>query len=227
MKLAGFTEQERKDRRRAQRRESYARHREKTIMRTSAYLKNHREQQRAWSRARYARKREQECARATAYRMTHPRTAEQLARMRAASKAWRVANKGYDSLRYKTDPEYAARKLKQSRAYVARNHDAIRERSNARYASDPNTRLSQRIRAHRRRNAEVAGSLTPQQWQGVFSFYEGRCVYCGESGTSIDHVLPIVRGGTHSIDNVVPACRRCNSSKRSRTPTEWYAATRR
>lgn len=50
------------------------------------------------------------------------------------------------------------------------------------------------------------------------------CQYCGVSASSaeltIDHVLPKVRGGKTTWDNVVCACRACNSRKGSRTPEE-------
>lgn len=42
------------------------------------------------------------------------------------------------------------------------------------------------------------------------------CQYCGRDADSIDHVVPRSRGGDHSWDNVVAACRRCNLSKGSR-----------
>ncbi len=45
---------------------------------------------------------------------------------------------------------------------------------------------------------------------------EHRCQYCGARAESIDHVVPRSRGGTHSWDNVVAACRPCNSRKRDR-----------
>jgi len=38
---------------------------------------------------------------------------------------------------------------------------------------------------------------------------------------TIDHVIPIARGGSHTPDNLVAACLRCNSSKRERLPQEW------
>jgi 5-methylcytosine-specific restriction endonuclease McrA len=41
-----------------------------------------------------------------------------------------------------------------------------------------------------------------------------RCQYCGEQAENIDHVLPRSRGGLHTWDNVVAACRRCNARKR-------------
>lgn len=56
----------------------------------------------------------------------------------------------------------------------------------------------------------------------------GRCFYCGakkwpakepspQPEITIDHFLPISRGGTDDLDNLVPACRICNSSKCERT----------
>src|SRR5579875_3675149 len=43
-----------------------------------------------------------------------------------------------------------------------------------------------------------------------------RCQYCGASAENIDHVVPRSRGGSHSWDNVVAACRPCNTAKRDR-----------
>jgi 5-methylcytosine-specific restriction endonuclease McrA len=44
------------------------------------------------------------------------------------------------------------------------------------------------------------------------------CHYCGQDATTVDHVIPIVKGGDPiSMDNMVAACRRCNSSKGSRS----------
>jgi 5-methylcytosine-specific restriction endonuclease McrA len=42
------------------------------------------------------------------------------------------------------------------------------------------------------------------------------CQYCGSHADSLDHVVPRSRGGTHTWDNVVAACRRCNMQKRDR-----------
>jgi len=44
------------------------------------------------------------------------------------------------------------------------------------------------------------------------------CYYCGQDATTVDHVIPIAKGGDPiSHDNMVAACRRCNSSKGSRS----------
>jgi 5-methylcytosine-specific restriction endonuclease McrA len=46
------------------------------------------------------------------------------------------------------------------------------------------------------------------------------CQYCGKAAENLDHVLPRSRGGKHTWDNVVAACRRCNSKKENRLPDE-------
>ena len=47
------------------------------------------------------------------------------------------------------------------------------------------------------------------------------CAYCGQPADTLDHILPLVRGGTNYEGNLVPACRSCNSSKSARTIIEW------
>ena len=54
----------------------------------------------------------------------------------------------------------------------------------------------------------------------VFARDGHRCQYCGSPAESIDHVMPRSRGGLHAWDNVVAACRRCNTRKEDRLPHE-------
>ncbi len=46
------------------------------------------------------------------------------------------------------------------------------------------------------------------------------CQYCGAPAENVDHVIPKSRGGRHVWDNVVAACRRCNSKKENRLAHE-------
>lgn len=48
-----------------------------------------------------------------------------------------------------------------------------------------------------------------------------RCVYCGENGTTDDHVIPLAQGGFRNVSNRVCACLRCNGMKSAMTPKEW------
>lgn len=59
--------------------------------------------------------------------------------------------------------------------------------------------------------------------------YAGRCAYCGyEAKLHADHRMPLVRGGSNTIDNILPACRSCNSRKNKKTEDEFrvYLANR-
>lgn len=52
--------------------------------------------------------------------------------------------------------------------------------------------------------------------RAVFARDGHRCQYCGASAENIDHVIPKSKGGLHVWDNVVAACRPCNTRKRDR-----------
>ena len=56
--------------------------------------------------------------------------------------------------------------------------------------------------------------------RAVFVRDRHTCQYCGERAESIDHVVPRSRGGGHTWDNVVAACRRCNARKMNKLPSE-------
>jgi len=52
--------------------------------------------------------------------------------------------------------------------------------------------------------------------RAVFARDGGRCQYCGATAENIDHVIPRSRGGEHVWENVVAACRPCNTRKEDR-----------
>jgi 5-methylcytosine-specific restriction endonuclease McrA len=58
----------------------------------------------------------------------------------------------------------------------------------------------------------------------------GRCHYCGRQvgakALTLDHVVPLIRGGRSVRANMVPACKDCNSKKQSLLPWEWEAYLR-
>jgi 5-methylcytosine-specific restriction endonuclease McrA len=52
--------------------------------------------------------------------------------------------------------------------------------------------------------------------RAVFARDNHRCQYCGAGAENIDHVVPRSRGGEHVWENVVAACRPCNTRKEDR-----------
>jgi 5-methylcytosine-specific restriction endonuclease McrA len=63
--------------------------------------------------------------------------------------------------------------------------------------------------------------------RAVFARDGGRCQYCGGVAESIDHVVPRAKGGAHTWENVVAACRACNTAKRDRLLSETTMVLRR
>lgn len=75
------------------------------------------------------------------------------------------------------------------------------------------------IQARRRaKKRAVPNTLTPEEWQQTLEVFNHACGYCLRTDLplTIDHVEPISRGGPHTAENVVPACKPCNCSKNNR-----------
>lgn len=46
--------------------------------------------------------------------------------------------------------------------------------------------------------------------------YQGKCQYCGEPGTTFDHIIPTSKGGERGASNMTLACETCNGRKSNR-----------
>jgi 5-methylcytosine-specific restriction endonuclease McrA len=126
--------------------------------------------------------------------------------------------------------EYAKRrppltlKQKQARAAFRRDHYQRNKEKMALQHKDY-------LRRHPGKNSEQASLYRLRSKnQGVFIFTEkdirklsrATCAYCGASGKmSIDHVMPVSKGGRNSIGNLLPACRTCNSEKHAKLLIVW------
>ena len=76
---------------------------------------------------------------------------------------------------------------------------------------------------HVSREKQKAKELRQSQWWKN-QVAKGICHYCGKKfspdALTMDHVLPIVRGGKSAKGNVVPCCKQCNNEKKYLTPAE-------
>ena len=76
------------------------------------------------------------------------------------------------------------------------------------------------IKRERRKARELRAS---QWWKRKLA--KGVCFYCGRSvspkALSMDHIVPIARGGKTTKGNVVTACKACNTAKKHLLPMEW------
>lgn len=87
------------------------------------------------------------------------------------------------------------------------------------YKNNPDAIKRSRLRrSARARNAGLFRVTTKE----MLKLKAQPCFYCGSNqNIEIDHRVPISRGGSHSIGNLVSACRKCNRSKNSKFITEW------
>jgi 5-methylcytosine-specific restriction endonuclease McrA len=89
---------------------------------------------------------------------------------------------------------------------------------------------SRRARAARRRQRRVnavVNDLSIEQWEALKAAWNG-CAYCGATDRPLqrDCVMAISRGGRYTVDNVVPACGSCNTSKCNDEVTSWLRRKR-
>ena len=81
------------------------------------------------------------------------------------------------------------------------------------WAREANTRGSRKRRATKL--SAPLNDLTTGEWKLLLDTFEHSCAYCGdsESKLTMDHVVPLSKGGSHTFTNIVPACKSCNSRK--------------
>lgn len=74
------------------------------------------------------------------------------------------------------------------------------------------------------REKEKARSLRKTQWWQR-QLAKGVCHYCRQGmppkDLTMDHIVPLIRGGKSTRSNVAPACKQCNSQKKYLLPMEW------
>jgi len=75
----------------------------------------------------------------------------------------------------------------------------------------------------RREKAKAREIRASQWWKRKRS--TGICYYCGKkfkpAELTMDHLIPVTRGGKSVQGNLVPACKECNNKKKYLLPIEW------
>jgi 5-methylcytosine-specific restriction endonuclease McrA len=89
------------------------------------------------------------------------------------------------------------------------------------------TRRARAARKRKLRMDRVVNDLTPAEWAALKEAWKG-CAYCGATDGAMqrDCVMAISRGGRYTLDNVVPACASCNTSKCNDEVTGWMRRKR-
>lgn len=114
--------------------------------------------------------------------------------------------------------------------YTARNYDAFKAKLSE-YRQKPEWKAKRKAweqenkanikiwdntkRAKRFAATKDFDPITPEQWEEKIKMFKGCCAYCNKKtkAPEMEHVIPLSKGGPHTIENIVPACKSCNCKK--------------
>jgi 5-methylcytosine-specific restriction endonuclease McrA len=120
------------------------------------------------------------------------------------------------------------RKYRQEHAEQIRVYLSVYGRTNEAYRAKRRAHRREYSRLHPEQNAQnfnnrrarlqqVGGSLTSREWKKLCKHYNYTCLCCKkqvpEIKLTVDHVIPLCKGGANSIENIQPLCQSCNSKK--------------
>lgn len=140
-------------------------------------------------------------------------------------------NKRYNQENKEKVREYSKQHYEQNKEkYLIRRRERYQE--NREWVLEQSKRYFQnnkeryRLRNHRRlaRKNSLPAYFTKEQWEECKQFFNNECAYCGEKNIKLtkDHFIPLTKNGEFTINNIIPACGSCNSSKHNRDFFEWY-----
>ena len=136
-----------------------------------------------------------------------------------SKRKWREANP--EKVReYKRKYAQTPKGRENHHKYHIANPEKMAEHQHKYYQTPKGKAKSQRAAHARRAHLEnTLNTLTADEWQSILGEHNFKCAYCGCSLLDLfnpptrDHVTPVSKGGDNTKDNVVPACRSCNSRK--------------
>lgn len=103
------------------------------------------------------------------------------------------------------------------RELCSRLHRLWRMKNRARF----NERSRINCIRHRALKRQAEGSFSLDDWTVIKLLFDNACAYCGRTEPlTVDHKIPLTRGGSNYPDNIQPLCAKCNSIKNART---WFA----
>lgn len=99
------------------------------------------------------------------------------------------------------------------------NAEKVKEYGRRRRLANPE-KLQEYAHNRRSREKNCGGVITAKEWRALKEKYNHTCLCCGqrepEIKLTLDHVIPLFKGGPNKIENSQPLCKPCNSSKGTR-----------
>ena len=171
-------------------------------------------------KANYEKNREKILESAKKYNTVHSEKIKQ------RKKAYRQANEEKIKKYAKEYREVNREKLRDYNSqYHSDNFEEISARQKNYHRTEEGKSASRR--GHRRRKDRKRAvhlvRYTDEQLKNQYELFDNCCSYCCKKITLFrDHFIPVSKGGSDCLGNIVPACLSCNSSKHDADPIEWY-----
>lgn len=160
----------------------------------------------------YQRNIDREHERQRQYRDSHREQVR--ARSRVRHQKYKEQERLYRTARYK---QIAERARRYSRKWYHEHKEYALAKNLEGRRRNPSANIA-RVNRRRARIKSVGGSYTASEWQAMCNWFGGVCLYCGLTcSLTVDHVIPILKGGSNSIENLQPLCIKCNQRKRIET----------
>ena len=143
--------------------------------------------------------------------------------VKARSKAWREANpERYRQQLVSWGERNREHKREINQAWRDANRGRIKAVTTAYQRLHPEHARNQKARRKAQMGATVH-RITKTEWEDLKAEYHGGCAYCSKKVVkpTMDHIVPLIRGGGHTVDNIVPACSPCNREKGMRSVVEF------
>ena len=143
---------------------------------------------------------------------------------RAYGRQWikRNAEKAREAMRQWRERHPDAHRAENA-AYYARHADRLKARIAAYHRANPAV-VRAKSQKHRALRIAAEGAFRPAEWTQLVSVHGGRCAYCRTlAPLEPDHRVALSRGGSNRIENILPACRRCNARKHRMSESEFRA----
>ncbi len=119
------------------------------------------------------------------------------------------------------------RLLIKARRYYSNNRLKIIKASLRYFKKHPYKAVANVARRRARKLRTQIERITHLDLIAIKEQYNYCCAYCGVTDSEnnkiqIDHVYPLSKGGSHTLLNLLPACRNCNYRKHNKLPLEWF-----
>jgi len=132
-----------------------------------------------------------------------------------------ILNRSQTVFRQKNRERLAA----EMRRYRFLNLQTVRETSRKSYFNNwENAQIHKKNRKAKLRLLRESSCrpLSSQEWSDIKKNQGGRCFYCGKvADLTLDHCIPLSKGGGHVKENIVGCCKNCNSRKKDLMPDDF------